>query len=75
MVGINVESLGGRIGDDGKEMLLVRSPQLTAGDLIVTTHMPNAIDGLRVETVGDQAVAATSQAPTGDTAAATEVTR
>jgi len=76
MVGINVESLGGRIGDDGKEMLLVRSPQLTAGDLIVTTHMPNAIDGLRVETVGDQAVAATSQAPTGHTAAAAaEVTR
>ncbi len=51
MVGVDVESLGGHIGEDGAERLLVRSPRLTAGDLIVTTHMPNAVDGLRVETV------------------------
>jgi hypothetical protein len=30
----------------------VRSPDLEAGDLVVTTHMPNAMDGLRVEIVG-----------------------
>jgi hypothetical protein len=56
MVGVQVETLGGRVEADGSERLLVRSPQLSAGDLIVTTHMPNAMDGLRVETVGGQAI-------------------
>lgn len=49
MVGVQVESLGGRIDDDGTELLLVHSPELRDGDLVVTTHMPNAVDGLRVE--------------------------
>jgi multidrug efflux pump subunit AcrA (membrane-fusion protein) len=51
MVGVDVQTLGERRGPDGEERLLVRSPQLKAGDLIVTTHMPNAMDGLRVETL------------------------
>ncbi|MGB5835149.1 MAG: biotin/lipoyl-binding protein [Thiohalocapsa sp.] len=50
LIGVQVERLGGRIDDDGEETLLVHSPALRAGDLIVTTHMPNAVDGLRVET-------------------------
>jgi hypothetical protein len=29
----------------------VRSPELVAGDRIVVTHMPNAIDGLRVDAI------------------------
>jgi multidrug efflux pump subunit AcrA (membrane-fusion protein) len=57
MVGVRVEALGGRVEEDGSERLLVHSPQLEAGDLIVTTHMPNAMDGLRVETVAEQAMA------------------
>lgn len=63
MVGVDVETLGERSGDDaGAERLLVRSPQIEAGDLIVTTHMPNAIDGLRVETLDEGRVA---KAPAG----------
>lgn len=49
MVGVQIESLGGRIESDGRERLLVQSPELGAGDLIITTPMPNAMDGLRVE--------------------------
>lgn len=61
MVGLTVESLGGRVDDDGTEQLLVYSPDLRDGDLIVTTHMPNAMDGLRVETISDPALAKTSE--------------
>lgn len=53
--GLDVEVLGARREADGRERLLVRSPQLATGDLMVTTHLPNAIDGLRVETVGEVA--------------------
>lgn len=54
MVGVDVETLGERrSGKDEVEHLLVRSPQIEAGDLIVTTHMPNAMDGLRVETLDE----------------------
>jgi multidrug efflux pump subunit AcrA (membrane-fusion protein) len=63
MVGVQVETLGGRVEDDGSERLLVHSPQLRAGDLIVTTHMPNAMDGLRVETFTGQAVAEAPATP------------
>jgi len=52
MRGVDVEELGGSVGPDGVERLLVSSPQLSAGDLVVTTHMPNAMDGLRVEVIG-----------------------
>lgn len=52
MHGVDVDSLGTRIGADGEERLLVRSDQLAAGDALVTTHMPNAIEGLRVAIVG-----------------------
>jgi len=51
LVGVAIERLGSHTGDDGERRLLVRSPRLQAGDWIVTTHMPNAIDGLRVEVV------------------------
>jgi multidrug efflux pump subunit AcrA (membrane-fusion protein) len=51
MRGIRVEPLGGWIGDDGEERLLVHAPDLAEGDRVVVTHMPNALDGLRVEAV------------------------
>lgn len=60
MVGVQIESLGGRIDDDGTEQLLVHSPELGDGDLIVTTHMPNAMDGLRVETGAGSGLAKTA---------------
>ncbi len=47
MEGIKVEPLGGYF--DGEEKLLVRSEELRSGDLIVITHLPNAISGLRAE--------------------------
>lgn len=51
MRGIRVESLGGRSDQEGGERLLVRSEGLAAGDLVVVTHMPNAVEGLRVEAI------------------------
>ena len=69
MVGIDAETLGERRGGaDGDERLLLRSPELHRGDLIVTTHMPNAIDGLRVETLDEGRVA---EAPAAADAPAT----
>lgn len=41
------------VGDDGGKppALLVTSPQLKQGDLLLATHLPNAVSGLRVEIV------------------------
>lgn len=47
--GMRVEALGVHRNADQDERLLVRSPELQAGDLIVVTHLPNAVDGLRAE--------------------------
>jgi multidrug efflux pump subunit AcrA (membrane-fusion protein) len=66
MVGVDVESLGGIVGADGEERLLVRSPRLGTGDLIITTHMPNAVEGLRVEMVSDKAAVARATGDPGD---------
>ena len=46
---VDAEVLGSRVMEQGEQRLVVRSGDLRTGDLIVTTHMPNAIDGLRVE--------------------------
>nr|WP_242469436.1 biotin/lipoyl-binding protein [Rhabdochromatium marinum] len=51
MQGVAIEMLGTRLGPDGQERALVRSPELSAGDQVVVTHMPNAVEGLRVEVV------------------------
>lgn len=48
LVGAQVARIGER--RDGNEVnLLVRSPQIVPGELLMTTHLPNAIDGLAVE--------------------------
>ena len=39
-------------------MLLVKSPQLHAGDQLVTTHLPNAVTGLRAEAATESDTAA-----------------
>jgi multidrug efflux pump subunit AcrA (membrane-fusion protein) len=47
--GLQVERLGTAASDpEAGDRLLVRSAALSAGDLIATTQLPNAIDGLRV---------------------------
>jgi multidrug efflux pump subunit AcrA (membrane-fusion protein) len=54
MRGVDVDDLGAWYGADGSERLLVRSPDLKDGDQVVITHMPNAIDGLRVEDIANE---------------------
>jgi HlyD family secretion protein len=51
MKGVPVRSLGSWFTETGEERLLVQAPGLAAGDRLIVTHMPNAIDGLRVEMV------------------------
>nr|WP_210424722.1 biotin/lipoyl-binding protein [Marichromatium bheemlicum] len=49
MRAVMVRTLGSWFAPDGEERLLVAAPELAAGDQLVVTHMPNAVDGLRVE--------------------------
>ncbi|MCB1758214.1 MAG: biotin/lipoyl-binding protein [Gammaproteobacteria bacterium] len=49
--GVQVEPLGNYVRDDGEEWLLLRSDGLRAGEVLVATHLPNAVDGLRVAPV------------------------
>jgi HlyD family secretion protein len=51
MQGIDVESVGQYEDETGKAWALVRSPQIKAGVKVVTTHLPNAVDGLKVKPV------------------------
>jgi hypothetical protein len=51
MRGLQVETLGNFISDSGEERLLVLAPDLKSGDRLIVTHLPNAIEGLRVEAV------------------------
>jgi len=48
LVAINVEKLGGQY-QDGKQFILIRSEKLQAGDTIITTQLPHAVSGLKVE--------------------------
>jgi multidrug efflux pump subunit AcrA (membrane-fusion protein) len=49
---VKVESVGEYWSqDDGEPELLVRSAELNAGDHILSTHLPNAINGLKVAIV------------------------
>jgi hypothetical protein len=50
---ISVEQVGELTNSTGEKRLLVRSNVLTENDVIVTTQLPNAISGLRVEAVSD----------------------
>lgn len=50
---VDIERIGEYVTDKGEQRLLIRSNDLTAGDQIVTTQLPNAITGLRVETVAN----------------------
>ena len=56
--GLTVTALGDYTGAGDQSMLLVKSPQLNAGDQLVTTHLPNAVTGLRAEAVAEGETAA-----------------
>lgn len=47
--GLNVATLGHYKDRNGKQHVLIRHPDLLHGDKIVTTHLPNAITGLKVK--------------------------
>ncbi|MDJ0873277.1 MAG: biotin/lipoyl-binding protein [Gammaproteobacteria bacterium] len=49
MQGVLVERVGDVRSSTGERRVLVRSPALASGTEVVTTQLPNAIDGLRVQ--------------------------
>jgi hypothetical protein len=48
---IKIERIGEYQTESGKKQLLIRSEQLAESDIIVSTQLPNAITGLRVEPI------------------------
>ena len=52
MKSIEVERLGEIHAGDGAGRLILRSPHLEASDRMIVTHLPNAIDGLKVKEAG-----------------------
>jgi len=50
---VTIERIGEYRTDDGEKRLLVRSSELKQGDQLVSTQLPNAITGLRVEAVSE----------------------
>jgi RND family efflux transporter MFP subunit len=50
---IKIERVGEYKSDEGEKRLLVRSTELKANDQIVSTQLPNATTGLRVEALSD----------------------
>ena len=48
MHGVTVEGMGSYTADDGSEAMLIRSAEIEAGAQIIVTHLPNAVDGLKV---------------------------
>lgn len=50
---VSIERVGESTDDKGQTKLLLRSSDLQQGDLIVSTQLPNAITGLRVEALSE----------------------
>lgn len=48
LVAIDVEKVGSQY-QKGKQFILIRNEDLRAGDLIITTQLPHALSGLKVE--------------------------
>ncbi|AKJ95610.1 RND transporter [Thioalkalivibrio versutus] len=46
---LQVDRLGDFIDADGNTLALIRSDAIAAGDTLIATRLPNAVDGLRVE--------------------------
>jgi len=53
MHGIEVEAVGQQLSSasQAQARLLIRSPEIRTGDRIISTHLPNAVSGLKVEVV------------------------
>jgi multidrug efflux pump subunit AcrA (membrane-fusion protein) len=52
---IEVERIGETLMDNGERWLLVRATELAPGIQIITTHLPNAMQGLKVDTLPESA--------------------
>lgn len=50
---VTVQRLGEARGENGERQVLVSAEGLQAGDKLITTHLPNAMSGLKVERAGD----------------------
>ncbi|MDT8283302.1 MAG: hypothetical protein RQ982_10935, partial [Gammaproteobacteria bacterium] len=48
LAAIDVKKIGSQY-IDGKQFVLIRSEKLQDGDLIITTQLPHAVSGLKVE--------------------------
>ncbi|KFI21404.1 efflux RND transporter periplasmic adaptor subunit [Nitrosococcus oceani] len=53
MQAVAVERVGEYPDKEGQIQVLVKSPQLQENDQVITTQLPNAMEGLRVEVVAD----------------------
>ena len=53
MHAVNVESVGQFTDVDNVSALLIRSADIQPGDQIITTHLSNAVDGLKVKAVDE----------------------
>ncbi len=51
MKALNVESVGQYQDESGKNWMLLRSERIDSDTRIITTHLPNAVDGLKVKPV------------------------
>ena len=51
MQGLDVETVGQYVPADAPPALLIRSPEIQPGDKIISTHLPNAVSGLKVKVV------------------------
>ncbi|TGN39279.1 efflux RND transporter periplasmic adaptor subunit [Marinobacter confluentis] len=49
---VRVERLGEIAAANGERQLLIASPELANGQSLITTHLPNAMSGLRVQLAG-----------------------
>ncbi len=58
---LEIERVGSRVTSGGTEEILVTSPEIREGDPIVTTQLPNAIEGLRVRVPATASRAVSSQ--------------
>ena len=50
---VEVSTIGQSRDSSGSVQVLIRSEQIEPGELIATTHLPNAVSGLKVKTVND----------------------
>lgn len=63
--GVVVERVG-EILEDGVSEVLVRAAGLPLGSRVVVTHLPNAVDGLKVQELPERETAAATKPPTQD---------